>query len=257
VSVDFAQHGAVAVVTLNRPEALNALSVEMLDDIIAAVDRVEADPQIRVMVITGAGEKAFSAGADISHMREASVDQARAFGAKGHEAARRLESCSRPVIAAINGFALGGGCELIIACDIRLASERAKFGQPEVNIGILPGWGGTQRLVRIAGLGWAKEMVFTGRICTADEARVSGLVTHVYPHDTLMDEALALAELIAAKPPLAIAAAKELMNIALDDAQEVGLARELEAFAQSFATHDQREGMAAFFEKRPATFEGR
>jgi enoyl-CoA hydratase len=255
--VDFSREGPVGLVTLNRPDALNALSREMLEGIHDALDTVESDPEVRAVIITGAGDKAFSAGADISAMREASIPEAWDFASLGHAVAARIESFPRPVIAAVNGYALGGGCELALACDIRLASERARFGQPEVNIGLLPGWGGTQRLVRVAGLGFAKEMIFTGRMCNAEEAAAHGLANRVVPHESLLAEATALAELIAAKAPWAVTQAKLMTNLAFDGGQRANLERERDLFALAFTTADQREGMAAFFDKRPPAFEGR
>jgi enoyl-CoA hydratase len=254
--VDYERRGAVGVITLNRPEALNAISPDILDGIDAALDAAAAD-DVRAVVLTGAGDKAFSAGADIGAMREATPEQARAFAGRGHAVAAHLESFSRPVIAAVNGYALGGGCELALACDIRIASARARFGQPEVNIGVLPGWGGTQRLVRVAGIGFAKELIFTGRTCDAAEAVAHGLANRVVDHDLLMDVALETGELIAARAPWAVSQAKQMTNLALDGGQAGNLARERDLFALCFATHDQREGMAAFFEKRTPDFEGR
>ena len=255
--VDFTSKGPVGFVTLDRPDALNALSREMLEGIRDALDRAEADPKVRAVVITGAGDKAFCAGADISTMREASISEARDFASLGHAVGARIEAFPRPVIAAVNGYALGGGCELALACDIRLASERARFGQPEVSIGVLPGWGGTQRLVRVAGLGFAKELIFTGRTCDAGEAAAHGLANRVVPHESLMAEATALAELIAAKAPWAVTQAKLMTNLAFDGGQQANLERERDLFALAFATADQREGMAAYFDKRPPEFEGR
>lgn len=255
--VDVARHDAVAVITLNRPEVLNALSVEMLEQFDAALDEVEADAALRAVVITGAGEKAFCAGADIGHMRDASALEARAFARQGHHLTGRIEAFPRPVIAAVNGFALGGGCELALACDIRLASERARFGLPEVKLGILPGWGGTQRLARATSPGFAKELIFTGRFVDADEAARSGLANRVLPAGELMDAAMDLAGEIAERPAWAVSAAKEVVNLALEGDLPGHLARELDAFALAFTTEDQREGMAAFFEKRPPRFTGR
>lgn len=255
--VELERRGPVAIVRLSNPAALNAMSVEMLDELEAALDTVENDSELRVVILTGDGDRAFCAGADISHMREASARDARAYGARGHAVTNRIESFAKPVIAAINGYALGGGCELALACDIRLASDKARIGLPEVTLGILPGWGGTQRLPRVTSLGIAKELIFTGRHVFAEEAAAIGLVNRVHPHDELLDKAIELATEIAARPPLAIAAAKEMVNLALDGDQRGHLARELDAFALVFGTEDQREGMTAFFEKRPATFVGR
>lgn len=255
--VDLGRRGPVAVITLNRPEALNALSLEMLEQLDRVLDTLERDADVRAVIVTGAGEKAFSAGADIGAMREATALEARAYAQRGHQVLNRLEEFPRPIIAAVNGYALGGGCEFCLACDIRLASERATFGQPEVNLGIMPGWGGTQRLARATSPGFAKELIFTGRMCHADEALANGLANHVYPHENLMAEALTLAEQIATKPPWAVSAAKEVIDLALEGDLRGHLARELDAFALAFTTADQREGMAAFLEKRAPRFEGR
>jgi len=255
--VDLERRGPVAVLTLNRPEALNALSVEMLDELDELLDAIEAEPELRTVVITGAGDRAFTAGADIRHMQNATALEARAYAQRGHAITGRLESFPKPVIAAVNGYALGGGCELALACDLRLAAERARFGLPEVNLGIMPGWGGTQRLARTTSPGFAKELIFTGRQVTSAEALATGLVNAVHPDEELLDRTVELAEEIAAKPPWAIAAAKEVVNLALEGNLKGHLARELDAFALAFTTEDQREGMAAFFEKRKPTFVGR
>ena len=255
--VDLERRGPVAVLTLNRPEALNALSVDMLDDLDDLLDAIEDEASLRAVVLTGAGEKAFTAGADIAHMKTASALEARAYAQRGHAITGRLESFPKPVIAAVNGYALGGGCELALACDLRLAGERARFGLPEVNLGILPGWGGTQRLARATSPGFAKEIIFTARMVKPDEALQRGLVNAVHPDDELLDKAVELGETIATKPPWAIAAAKEVVNLALEGNQRTHLARELDAFALAFTTEDQREGMAAFFEKRTPNFVGR
>ena len=255
--VDLERRGPVAILTLNRPEALNAISPEMFDDLEARLDEVEADPGIRAVVITGAGEKAFAAGADIKHMATAGALEARAFAERGHAVTRRLEQMAVPVIAAVNGFALGGGCELALACDIRLASENARFGQPEVNLGIIPGWGGSQRLARVTSLGFAKEMILTARPVGAEEAKAAGLANHVYPLADLLDKAVEMGEAIAGKPPWAIAQAKRLTNLALGGDAHGRMVQELDAFALAFTTEDQREGMAAFFEKRAPSFTGR
>ena len=257
MTVALDRRGRVAVLTLDRPDALNAISPEMLDAIEAHLDTIEREPELRAVILTGAGEKAFTAGADINHMRQATPHEARAWGKQGHAVANRIEAFPRPVIAAVNGYALGGGCELALACDIRLASEKARFGLPEVTLGILPGWGGTQRMARLTSPGFAKELIFTGRSVDAQEALATGLANHVYPPGELMDRAMELAEKIATMPPGQIASAKEIVNLALEGDLRGHLARELDAFALAFQTEDQREGMAAFFEKRPPEFTGR
>lgn len=256
MQVELSRRDSVAIITLNRPAVHNALSLEMLDALEQHLDTVEAEPELHVVVLTGAGDRAFSAGADIDHMRTASALQARSYAQRGHQATARLESFPRPVIAAVNGYALGGGCELALACDLRLASEDARFGLPEVNLGILPGWGGTQRLARTTSSGFAKELIFTGRMCSAEEALRQGLVNQVTTAAGLMERALELADEIAAKPAWSIATAKEVVNLALDGDLRGHLARELDAFALAFTTADQREGMDAFIEKRPARFVG-
>ena len=209
---------------------------------------------MRAVVLTGAGDRAFAAGADIKYMSGLDVEAAQAWGALGHEAARLLETMPKPTIAAVNGFALGGGCELALACDIRYCSSRAKLGQPEINLGLVPGWGGTQRLARTVGAGFAKELIFTGRLVEAEEALRIGLVQAV--HDPVLDQALATARLLAAKSPVALRAAKALVNRVLEGGHEASLAEEARAFAELFATADAREGLAAFVEKREPRFTG-
>ena len=255
--VDLERRGPVAVLVLNRPDALNALSSDMLDELAGHLEEVEADPALRVVVLTGAGEKAFSAGADISHMRTASPREARAYALRGHAVANRLESFPKPVIAAVNGYALGGGCELTLACDIRIAAETARMGLPEVTLGIIPGWGGSQRLARLTSPGFAKEVILTGRQVSAEEARAAGLVNHVHPLEHVLDKAVEMGEVLATRPPLAITAAKEMANLALEGDLAGHLAREIDAFSLAFTTEDQREGMEAFFEKRRPDFTGR
>ena len=245
---------AVAVLTLSRPKALNAMSVEMLNDLDTALREADRNPNVGAIVLTGDGEKAFCAGADIGHMLEATAQEARTFAELGHAVADLIEGLDTPVVAAVNGFALGGGCELALACDVRVASDNARFGQPEVSIGVLPGWGGTQRLARATSIGFAKEMILTGRAVKADEALSFGLVTHVYPQDELLDRAVELAASIARGPAWAVGAAKHLCNLALGGDSTVPFEREKDTFALAFTTADQREGMSAFFEKRAPEF---
>jgi enoyl-CoA hydratase len=245
----------ITVVTIDREEALNALDVETLEALRGVLRTAAADDAVRVVVLTGAGEKAFAAGADIKYMSALDVGDAQAWGALGHEVGRLLETMPKPTIAAVNGFALGGGCELALACDIRYCSSRAKLGQPEVNLGIVPGWGGTQRLVHAVGAGYAKELIFTGRLVAAEEALRIGLVQAV--HDPVLDRALETARLIAAKAPLAVAAGKALVNRVLEGGHEANLSEEARVFGELFATADAREGLTAFVEKRDPRFTGR
>jgi enoyl-CoA hydratase len=245
---------AVAVVTVDRPEALNALDVATLTELRDRLRELAADDAVRVVVLTGAGEKAFVAGADIKYMSGLDVAQAKDWGALGHEAGRLLETMPKPTIAAVNGFALGGGCELALACDIRYASSNAKLGQPEVNLGIIPGWGGTQRLARVCGLGVAKELIFTGRLVGADEALRIGLVNGV--HDPVLDKASEMAALLASKSPVALRLMKELANRALGGDHGANLDSESEMFGELFSSDDAKEGMTAFVEKREPVFKG-
>ncbi|MGI9538803.1 MAG: enoyl-CoA hydratase-related protein [Miltoncostaeaceae bacterium] len=254
MSVDLERRDSVALLTLNQPKALNALSADMLSDLDARLDEVEADPALRAVVITGSGEKAFCAGADVKAMSTATPVEARAFALQGQGVMSRIENMSRPVVAAINGFALGGGCELALACDIRMAADGARLGQPEVTLGILPGWGGTQRLARVTSLGFAKDLVMTGRLVDAKAALAAGLVTHIHPADELLDAALKLAGGLAAGPAWAVGEAKAMCNLALSGDHRANLARELDVFALAFSTHDQTEGMAAFLERRTPEF---
>jgi len=254
VSVHVARDGAVAIVTVDRPDAMNAIDVEHAEALRAQLDEVAADAEVRTVVLTGAGDRAFVAGADIKYMRDLDVLEARRWGELGQACAHLLESMPKPTIAAVNGFALGGGCELALACDIRYAAAPARLGQPEINLGIIPGWGGTQRLARICGLGVAKDLVLTGRMVTADEARRIGLVSAVYEPDELMPRTLETARALAAKSPVALAYAKEALNLAAGREQ---LLTEERLFAMLFASEDQTEGMSAFVEKRNPAFRGR
>jgi enoyl-CoA hydratase len=246
---------AVAVVTVDRQEALNALDVATLTDLRDRLRELADDDAVRAVVLTGAGEKAFVAGADIKYMSGLDVEEAKAWGALGHEAGRLLETMPKPTIAAVNGFALGGGCELALACDIRYASGNAKLGQPEVNLGIIPGWGGTQRLARVCGLGVAKELIFTGRLVDAEEALRIGLVNAV--HDHVLDKARETAALLASKSPVALRLMKELANRALGGDHAANLEAEGETFGELFASEDAKEGLTAFVEKREPVFKGR
>jgi enoyl-CoA hydratase len=255
VSVEVARDGAVAVVTIDRQDALNALNVETLTELRDRLRELGADEDVRALVLTGAGEKAFVAGADIKYMSGLDVEQAKGWGALGHEAARLLETMPKPTIAAINGFALGGGCELALGCDVRYASSRAKLGQPEINLGIVPGWGGTQRLARVCGIGVAKELIFTGRTVDAEEALRIGLVNAIA--DPVLDHALETAHDLASKSRLALALAKKLCNLTLGADHAGGLESEAGGFGALFSSEDAKEGLTAFVEKRPPSFVGR
>ena len=249
MSIRVERDAAVATVTIDRPEALNALNVETLTELRDRLREVGADASIRAVVLTGAGEKAFVAGADIKYMSGLEPEQAAAWGALGHEAALLLETMQKPTIAAINGFALGGGCELSLACDLRYASGRAKLGQPEINLGIVPGWGGTQRLARLCGVGVAKDLIYSGRTIDAEEALRVGLVNEIA--DPVLERALAVAGELAAKSPVALGLAKRLVNLAPG-----ALDREAEEFGALFGSADAREGLTAFVEKRAPVFVG-
>jgi enoyl-CoA hydratase len=246
---------AVAVVTVDRQDALNALDVDTLTELRDRLSELAGDDGARAVILTGAGEKAFVAGADIKYMSGLDVDQAKAWGALGHEAGRLLETMPKPTIAALNGFALGGGCELALACDIRYAASNAKIGQPEVNLGIIPGWGGTQRLARVCGLGVAKELIYTGRTVDAEEALRIHLVTAV--HDPVLDKARETAALLASKGPVALRLMKELSNRALGGDHAANLEAEGETFGELFSSEDAKEGLTAFVEKREPRFTGR
>ena len=250
------RRGAVALLTLNRPDSLNALDRALLEAIAAEVERIGADASVRALVVTGAG-RAFAAGADIAQMRALSPVEGEAFSRLGHAATGALESLAIPTIAAVNGFALGGGCELALACDWIYASSKARFGQPEVNLGLLPGFGGTTRLVRRVGLAWAKELVLTGAPIAADEALRIGLANRVFEPEALLDAAVAAGEAIAAKGPVAVAAAKRVMQQGQDADVRTAHALEQQAFGLIFATDDRAEGMTAFLEKRDPSFSGR
>ncbi|HEY7196910.1 MAG TPA: enoyl-CoA hydratase-related protein [Gaiellaceae bacterium] len=257
MSVDVELSGGIATVTVNRPDALNALDLPTLEALRDRLRELAHDGSARVVVLTGAGDRSFVAGADIKYMQGLSVLEAREWGGLGHTCALLLETMRKPTIAAINGFALGGGCELALACDLRYAASTAKLGQPEINLGIVPGWGGTQRLARVTSLGFAKELILTGRSVDAAEAERRGLVNAVFEPGELMERALEVARLLASKGPVALAYAKEAANLALQGAHEANLTQEASFFAMLFSTEDQKEGMAAFAEKREPEFKGR
>jgi enoyl-CoA hydratase len=254
--VRLSHEGPVSLLTIQRPQVLNALNVEVLVAIKRAADELAKRPATRCVIITGAGEKAFVAGADIASMNSMDSDQAKQFGLKGHAAMDAVAALPMPVIAAVNGFALGGGLELALACDFIYASERAKFGQPEVNLGILPGFGGTQRLSRRVSPGYARELIYSGAIIDAQEALRIGLVNRVLPAGELLDAAQKTAGLIAQKGPVAVRAAKRVINEGLDNTLSDGNELEVEAFAACFRSDDRREGMGAFLEKRTPAFRG-
>ena len=256
MAVEVTREGAVAVVTVNRPEALNALNTQTNEELLAAARELSADEAVRAVVLTGSGT-AFVAGADIAELKDLTAEQARRFGALGQSVMSAIEAAPEPWVAAVNGFALGGGCELALACDIRLASENAKFGQPEINLGITPGFGGTQRLPRNVGEGWAKYLVLCGRHIRADEALRIGLVQAVFPRDELMTQAMKLAEELAGKSPLAMRYCKAAVSAAADTDITTGQGIERDLFALAFASEDQSEGMAAFLEKRAPELRGR
>jgi enoyl-CoA hydratase len=245
------------LLTVNRPTALNALSPQVLYEIATAVAHVNADANTRVLLVTGAGDKAFVAGADIAAMSSMNAIEGREFAQKGHAALRSLELSPFPVIALVNGFALGGGCELALACDWIVASEKAVFGQPEVNLGICPGFGGTQRLARLVGKSMALEIICTGRQVKAEEAQRIGLVNHVVPHAKLHEEGMKLARMIATKGPLAVKMAKHLVQRGQDLDLANANAMEADVFGFLCATEDRHEGMAAFLGKRAPNFRAR
>ena len=244
----------VATLTVDRPDKLNSLNVETLEALDEALDEAEA-ADARALVLTGAGEDAFVAGADISYMQDLSTPEAQAYAELGHSVASRLETFPAPTIASINGYAFGGGCELAIACDLRVASERAVIGQTEIDLGIIPGWGGSQRLPRLVGDETARRLIFFGERVDATDAHEYGLVGEVVAHDQLDERVADLADDLAAKPKFALRAAKEAINAVHEEPQGAGLTYERRVWAGLFGTHDQREGMEAFVEKRDPDFE--
>jgi enoyl-CoA hydratase len=253
----FENEGGIGIITVNRPKALNALNKATMQELNSLLDTIAQDVTVKVVIITGSGEKAFVAGADITEMQSMSAIEGRNWGKLGQSVFNKLENIPQPVIAAVNGFALGGGCELSMACDIRIASEKAKFGQPEVTLGITPGFAGTQRLARLVGKGRAKELLFTGEVINAAEAYRLGLVNKVEAPEELMNVAKAMAQKIMANAQVAVQLCKAAVNEGLDMDLESGTAYEAEVFGLCFATSDQKEGMTAFVERRKANFTGK
>ena len=256
MSIDVERDGGIATVTVNRPDALNALDLEHARELLERLEGLAGEEETRVVVLTGSGDRAFIAGADIKYMQGLGVLEARRWGELGHACGQLLETMPKPTIASINGYALGGGLELALACDLRLAASTAKLGQPEIDLGILPGWGGSIRLARTTTLGFAKALIFTGRPVDAAEALEHGLVNAVFEPGELMEKTRELAEGLAAKSPLALAYAKEATNHALQGPHRTNLETEARLFALMFSSKDQKEGMAAFVEKREPRFTG-
>ena len=246
----------VAVLTISRPKALNALNSETLKELDLAIDEIANDDEIYAVVLTGEG-KAFVAGADIIEMKDLNAISARKFSNLGNKVFRKLETLEKPIIAAVNGFALGGGCELSMACDIRIASSKAKFGQPEVGLGIIPGFGGTQRLARLVGLGMAKELIYTAKIINAQEAFRIGLVNNVFEPENLLAEAKLLANTIASQAPIAVSFCKTAINKGIQVDIDTALSYEAEVFGLCCATEDQKNGMNAFVQKTEKSFKNK
>ncbi|MCD6153260.1 MAG: enoyl-CoA hydratase/isomerase family protein [Syntrophobacterales bacterium] len=253
----FTVEEGVAIITFNRPKALNAMNSEMMGELQDAVTACKDDDNVRALILTGSGEKAFIAGADITEMQNMEPQDALKFMELGHETLRLIETLPKPSIAAINGFALGGGTETSMACDMRFASENARFGQPEILLGLIPGWGGTQRLSRLIGMGRAKEIVLGGGQLDAQRAYEVGLVNKIYPAGQLMEETKKFAKKLAGMPPFAIKMAKHSLNFGYDLAFDNAIRLEVECCSQCFSTKDLKEGTTAFLEKRKANFTGR
>lgn len=247
---------SITWITINQPRTLNALNSDLIKKLGEAFDSIYDDNTVRVVVLTGT-ERSFVAGADIAAMKDMDKAKAKEFGELGSSVFRKIEECPRPVIACVNGFALGGGCELTLACDIRIASDKAKFGQPEVTLGICPGFSGTQRLTRIVGQAKAKELIYTGKVINAQEAEVIGLVNKVVPHDELIAETTKLAEQIANQAPIAVAYSKMAIDKGYDMYIEDGIKYEVDLFSRCFETADQKNGMTAFVNKEKVKYEGK
>jgi len=246
----------VGILTFNRPKALNALNPATLNEVADVIDRAARDETIRVLVLTGAGEKAFVAGADINEFKSMNPLSARLFAEKGHGIFFEIERLSKPVIACVNGFALGGGCEIAMSCDFIYASDKARFGQPEVNLGLIPGFGGTQRLSRLVGRAKAKELCMTGEIIDAQQAKDLGLVAKVFPAEQLLDETMKVARALSSKSPSVLRSLKKIIDSGADIDLRNGCVLEAEAFGVCFGSEDMREGVSAFLEKRKPEFKG-
>lgn len=256
VSVELLKENKIAIVTINRPKVMNALNSQTLNELDIVFDELNINDNVFCVIITGQG-KAFVAGADIAEMKDLNAVEGRKFGIFGNKVFSKIENMDKAVIAAVNGFALGGGCEIAMACDFRIASTKAIFGQPEVSLGITPGFGGTQRLARLVGIAVAKQLIFTGEIIKADEALRIGLVNKVVEPETLMDEVKMIANTIAAQAPIAIKLSKAALNKGMQCDIGTAVAYESEVFGQCFATQDQKEGMSAFLEKREKCFKNK
>lgn len=245
----------IFTITINRPDKLNALNKDVFTDLNTALDEVENNQEIKSVIITGSGPKAFVAGADIAEFGGLSKEEAMALARRGHNTFARIENSAKPVVAAVNGFALGGGCELAMSCHFRVASENAKFGQPEVNLGLIPGYGGTQRLVQLIGKGKALELLMSAHMIDANEAKELGLVNYVTTSETLLEHTKKILEVINSKAPLAVAGCIRAANAVFDESKN-GYEVEIEEFGNAFNTDDMKEGTAAFLEKRKAEFKG-
>jgi len=255
-NIIFSLEDGIAIITFNRPKALNALNAELIHELSQALDEIAENPAVRVLILTGAGEKAFVAGADITELATYNSLQAKLFSKKGHMTFNKIQELPIPAIAAVNGFALGGGSEIAMVCDFIYASENAMFGLPEINLGLMPGFGGTQRLPRLIGMGMAKELIFTGKMISAAEANRIGLVNKVCPPETLMDEVKKTAVEIASKGKVSLRAVKQAVNSGVNVDLMSGCGIEIDAFAVCLASEDAKEGTRAFLEKRKAKFKG-
>lgn len=245
----------ILTITVNRPDKLNALNKDVFTDLNKALDEIKSNAEIKSVIITGAGPKAFVAGADISEFNALNKQEAMALAKRGQDTFARIENSSKPIVAAVNGFALGGGCELAMSCHFRVASENAKFGQPEVNLGLIPGYGGTQRLVQLIGKGKTMELLMSAHMIDANEAKQLGLVNYVTTAETLLEHTKKILDIINSKAPLAVAGCIKAANAVFDESKD-GYALEIEEFGNAFATEDMKEGVAAFLEKRKANFSG-